>query len=375
MTSTTAGAAPGPALPGTGPPVPGAAWVRQRRRNVAAFLAQRGLDFSELTALMRERAGDGQVLLTSSPVHGLANPSSDLDFIRVQADPITGPRIATKIFDRGHHLEVISFSAAEVSRSLAVLGGLAAQPPGATVAGLRSWDRQREPRRKQTERIVNGLTADGQLPYLASLPALGAVWSRGSLHTALEQVVYLCLAESAGEYRGRAGYAVNTLLHLADALLSLQGDVYTTRKWYLLRWARARLADTAADPGLRAAAAALDALRTEVAGTPTSPEPIAPLYVGLCLQAAGLVAGSTEVSVAITVAGHAAYHEFLPGAGLLLGGGSTVPVPGPEVLAGLRTPLAQMGQLGQRQAAGLLRAIRAGLASAQLAYQPQEEAA
>ena len=84
-----------------------------------------------------ERIGPGQLLLTSSPVHGLANPTSDLDFIRIQTEPMDGPRIATKIFEHGHHLEVVSFSAAEVRRNLHELADLATRPPGAVVAGFR----------------------------------------------------------------------------------------------------------------------------------------------------------------------------------------------------------------------------------------------
>ena len=369
MMSTTTGSAPATV---SAPPAPGGPWVQRRRRNVAAFLDERGLDFGELTSFVRDRAGDGQVLLTSSPVHGLANPSSDIDFIRVQGDPIDGARISAKIFERGHHLEVVSFSAEEVSRSLAELSRLAALPPGETVGGFRSWDHKREPRRKQAERIVNGLTADGEMPYLGSLPALSVVWSRGSLHTALEQAVCLCLAEEAGERRGRVGYAVNTLLHLADALLSLHGDVYTTRKWYLLRWARAQLARNAPDAGSRAVAAAIDALLAQVTDALGSAERIASRYVDLCAQAARLVTGSGDVLVTITVGDEVGYREFLPGAGLLLGAGSSVVVPGPEVLEGLHEPLESVREPGRRRAAGLLRALRAGLAGTRLTYLQQE---
>lgn len=234
-----------------------AAWQRQRRDNVARFLADRGLDPAWLAGLLHERVGPGQLLLTSSPVHGLANPSSDLDFIRVTAgpsppagSPLAGERIAAKLFVGGHHLEVVSYAQSEVDARLAGLRELATRPPGELVAGFRGWDARFEPRRKQTERIVNGVTLDGQLPYLDALPALGPVWSRAALHTALEQVTHACLAEAAGEVRGRVGYAVNAVLHLADALLAGTGDVYTTRKWFLLRWARAELARTAADPAV-----------------------------------------------------------------------------------------------------------------------------
>lgn len=353
----------------TAPALPGEDWVRRRRLNVAAFMDERGLDFAELTAFMRERVGDGRVLLTSSPVQGLSNATSDLDFIRIQAEPIEGARISTKIFDRGHHLEVVSFSAAEVSRNLAELERLAALPPGETVDGFRSWDRTFEPRRKQTERIVGGITADGEMPYLTALPALGTVWARASLHTAIEQAVHLALAEAAGETRGRIGYAINTLLHLADALLSISGDVYTTRKWYLLRWARAELAGTGPDPAVRAVAARLDVLRTELPRAFTDDEPLAPRYAALCAEAARLIAGAGEVTVSTSVDADAGHHEFLPGAGMLMrADGAAVVLPEAAPPGELRVPLERIGEVGGRQAEGLLRAVRAGLARTRLTY-------
>lgn len=343
------------------PAVPDQAWIEQRRRNVAGFMQSRALDFGELSAFMRERVGPGEILLTSSPVQGLANPSSDFDFIRIQAGPIEGARISTKIFDRGHHLEVVSFAEAEQAASVAELARLAALAPAAGVAGLRSWDKRLEPRRKQTERIVNGITADGRMPYLDALPLLGVMWARGSLHTALEHVVHLGLAEAAGERRGRLGYATNVLLHLMDALLSQQADVYTTRKWFLLRWHRAGLARTATDPAVAAAAAALDELRARI-GTAlggADPGDLAPAFVELGLQVARVITG-TAVAVQVALTQTAQRQAFLPGAEMVLDGDRAVLVTGAvEPLAG---PLDQVPGTGAGPAAALLRTVRAGLA-------------
>lgn len=348
----------------------GPEWVQQRRARVGAFLRDRDLDPAWLAGFLQERVGPGQLLLTSSPVQGLANPTSDLDFIRIQAGPMAGPRIATKIFERGHHLEVLSFSAAELTHNLAGLTELATRPPGEVVAGFRSWDTRLEPRRKQTERIVNGITLDGAMPWLGSLPALSVVWSCASLHTAAEQVAHLCLAEAAGETRGRLGYAVNAVLHLADALLSRYGDVYTTRKWYLLRWARARLADTAPDPAGRAAAAAADAARGELAQAWTRPElPLAPRYTALLAQVAQLSAAARQVSVAVGLDPEVRYHHFLPGAGLLTGAASSIVVPGPQAPGRVSGTLTDLAGLPAGHATALLRAVRAGLARVQVTYQ------
>jgi hypothetical protein len=344
-------------------------WVARRHANVSAFLAARDLDADWLGGFIRDRVGADRVLLTSSPVHGLANPTSDFDFIAIRAAALDGPRIATKIFERGHHLEVVSFSAAEVTRNLDELATLATRPPGEVVAGFRSWDRRFEPRRKQTERIVNGITLDGAMPYLSSLPALSTVWSSASLHTALEHVAYLCLAEAAGERRGRVGYAVNAVLHLADALLSGQGDVYTTRKWYLLRWVRADLARTARDPAVRDAARAVDALRAGVGAALGQPDaPLAPRYLEVGARVAEAVAGVRVSAVTVAARGPVEHHEFLPGAGLLIGPGGSVPVPGWPVPDAVDVPFDGLASLRPRDAAGLLRAIRAGLAAVAVTY-------
>src|SRR5690242_17729482 len=89
--------------------------VEARWRNVTAFLTGRGLDVPGLRDLLSAKVGDAEhALLTSSPVHGLANRTSDIDFIRIQREPLTGPRMATQIFEGANHMEVISFSTAEV---------------------------------------------------------------------------------------------------------------------------------------------------------------------------------------------------------------------------------------------------------------------
>lgn len=360
-------------FPDNAPPIPGDAWIEQRRRNVDTFMRERDLDLGRLTAFMRERVGPGEVLLTSSPVHGLANPTSDLDFIRIQDEPIDGARISTKIFDQGHHLECVSFSSAEISSTMDELTRLAACAPAESVAVLRTWDRRREPRRKQAERTINGITADGRMPYLLGLPALSVLWARNSLQTGLEHIVHLGLAEASGEHRGRLGYAVNAVLHLADSLLSLTGDVYTTRKWYLLRWQRAAMTTTAVDPAVAAAAATLDDLRLRVSsalgGTPTGN--LAGAFADLGDQVARAVVGARP-AMRVGLRDDAQAHAFLPGARMVLSQSTALLVPGSdEVLAPLDGVLADLTAVDASHAAALLRLVRADLAQVALGY-PKE---
>jgi hypothetical protein len=316
---------------------------------------------------MRERAGDGELLLTSSPVHGLANHTSDLDFIRIQQDAIDGPRIAAKLFERGHHLEVVSFSVAELTRAVQELDALAGRPPAGTVAGYRSWDKRLEPRRKQTERIVNGLTLDGTAPYLGSLPELAIVWSRAALQAAVEQSAHLSLAESAGELRGRVGYACNVLLHLMDCLLSVHGDVYTTRKWYLLRWRRhVRRGDWLSDD-YRRAGAAIERARSSLAGAFTSPEPIAPGYAELVASVAAAI-GAGPVRVRTALAEDAEYRDYLPGAGMLCSAAGAIVMPGRPDWGDGAQLLAELPGMARAEAASRLLAVRSGIGHVVVEY-------
>ena len=344
--------------------------VETRYARVRAFIDSRGLSTDGLEAFMLERVGPGELMLTSSPVHGLANPTSDFDFIRIQEDAISGPRISTKIFDQGHHLEVVSFSGAEVKRNLDALGALAAMPPAETVAGFRGWDKRYEPRRKQTERIVNGITLDGRSPYLDHLPALARVWSRAALHTAAEQTAHLCLAEAAGETRGRVGYAYNALLHLMDSVLSMHGDVYTTRKWYLLRWVRLVRGGAWLDDAYRAAGADLDRARAEVSAAldPGFGGRLSDTYLALLTAVARATGAASGIKAVVEIAEDARYHRYLPGSGIVSAGGRSLPVTGawpPELPDG---PLGELARLDAATAATALRAIRAGLAAVRVGY-------
>ncbi|MGW7609997.1 DUF6001 family protein [Streptomyces sp. NPDC054766] len=360
--------------------VPLAELVSKRSAHVSGFLADRGLSPQWLSGLMRERVGEGLLLLTSSPVHGLANSTSDLDFIRIQEKPITGPRISTKIFEGGHHLEVVSFSRAELQANLHHLVELAAREPGGTIAGFRRWDKEREPRRKQTERIVNGITLDGEAPFLDWLPALSTVWSRAALHSALEQVVHLSLAEAAGERRGRVGYAFNTLLHLMDALLSDHSDVYTTRKWYLLRWARLVREAGWRDARTQAVASEVERLRKQIGSVlldAADERPMAPEYLALAEETAGATDTAARITVRCVPVDGARTHAFLPGASMLLaaGGGLVLPGQGEQALP-LAHPvaLADLAGLDAGAAARLLRSLRAGAYRLEIDYVEEETA-
>ncbi|MGX1885644.1 DUF6001 family protein [Streptomyces sp. NPDC055287] len=350
----------------------------RRHAHVVEFLNGRSLDPHWLSGLMHERVGEGLLMLTSSPVHGLANPTSDLDFIRIQEAAIDGPRISTKIFEDGHHLEVVSFSRAELASNLTELNRLADLVPEETVAGFRAWDKQREPRRKQTERIVNGIALDGTAPFLEWLPALSRVWSRAALQTAVEQAVHCVLAEAAGETRGRVGYAYNVLLHLMDAMLSHHGDVYTTRKWYVLRWTRLVAAASWRDETLQAVASDVERLRKGVSAAlepAAAGEPLAGTFATLVVDAVRATGTAESVTVGAELTG--SVQPYLEGASLLLGSGNGVVLPGIGAetdlpLTGTPARLEELAGLDPKAAASLLRALRAGAARLRIGYTGSE---
>ncbi|WP_055480122.1 DUF6001 family protein [Sphaerimonospora mesophila] len=293
-----------------------------RLRNVDAFLATRGLTRQGLDVLMRAKTGDARhLLLTSSPVHGIANSTSDIDFIRVEEQAVQGARMATQLFEQEQHLEAVSYGEAEVEEALADLAKAAALDPAGVVAAHRDWDKSHELRRKYLERLVNGVSLDGGSPYLDHLTHLARMWKWSSLHTAVRHVFHLRLAEAAGETRGSAGYAIGALLHMVDATLSHAGDVYSNRKWFLLRWQRfldrgavdgtglAPFADRFAslDGRLR------DALRG-CGGAPLGPEFAAAL--GEVFQVAG---EGREPALVLEVADGARPLPFLPGSSMVIG--------------------------------------------------------
>ncbi|HEV2377837.1 MAG TPA: DUF6001 family protein [Streptosporangiaceae bacterium] len=347
--------------------------VSQRRDHAVSFLASRGLDPGWLARVMHDHMGDGELLLTSSPVRGFANATSDLDFIHIGEHALEGPRIATKIFEKGEHLEVIPFSAAQVHTALAGLRDLASCAIAETVAGYRGWDKRCEPRRKQVERIVNGLTLTWDAPYLEWLPDLGTVWSRAALQNAVEQAAYLALAEAAGELRGRVGYAINTLLQLMDALMSSQGDVCTTRKWCLLRWRRLTSGNTAGSERAAAVVHEVERLRKQVAAVLADPGAVhgmAREYLALVSEVAGVTSAASQVRVRFVTGPGARQVPFLPGASMLVTADQAVLLPGeglrPADLA--ERTLAGLVDMGPEQAAPLLQALRANAVQPRVTY-------
>ena len=210
----------------------------RRLENVDRFLATRNLDRLRVREIVDDRIDDCiQILLTSSPVHGLANSLSDIDLICVVPGDDLGARMAAQIFESGNHLETITFSESEVDIAIENLAAVAETSPAEAVARMHDWNDDFALKKKYLERTINGLSVTGEMPFSRHLPALGAVWKWLSLDSFARSVSFACLAEAAGEHRGRLAYGLEAMLSLMDATLSQHGDVYSNKKWFALRWA------------------------------------------------------------------------------------------------------------------------------------------
>jgi len=144
--------------------------------NVQAFLAGRGLAADRLEAVARKQFPEaGQLLLTSSPVQGLATPTSDIDLIAILADPGPGGGMATQIYVDDNHAEVAVLARADFETACQALEALRDSPLGAAGAAMRGWDKTQPVKKKYLERAINGVAFDGDLPNAGLFDALVTV--------------------------------------------------------------------------------------------------------------------------------------------------------------------------------------------------------
>jgi hypothetical protein len=328
----------------------------------AAFLESRTTSFARLRDVIgRQIDGIAHVLLTSSPVHGLANATSDIDTICV----IDGPdriaeRTATQIFDQSNHYETILFTRGEIASELSRLTAVLATPPAAQLTAYKQWDKGGPLTRKYLERLVNGVATDGLLPYFDWLPALAKLWRVASLARALVAAECAALAERASELRAALGYVVNALLYAMDALMSHHGHVFSNKKWFLLRFRRfVANGDFEADAAVFAHAIAelwqqVFAAFAHGAGTPTFVAETSKLVaqmeqafdLGLASQARW---GRVDNDVRV---------PYLPGADAVLRGGMVTLVP--SICDLTIIPFGTAAHRGPAVAKALLNAVRTG---------------
>ncbi|WAC71665.1 DUF6001 family protein [Roseateles sp. SL47] len=222
------------------------------RSNVEAFLAGRGIAFNELRQLAsRQGFGDARLLLTSSPVHGIATPTSDIDLICLCQGPVSTGQMATQIHHDGHHVEVLPFAAADVQAAFMAWGTLANGALHRRLKGYQDWDQHHALRLKYLERLVYGVTAEGDAPFLVHQDETARIVAANEFDTLHQNLICACLSTRAGEPDAAQAYLLNGALAAMNLLLSQAGWVLSNRKWTLRRWQMvAELAPGLIDAGL-----------------------------------------------------------------------------------------------------------------------------
>ncbi|WP_321817259.1 MULTISPECIES: DUF6001 family protein [unclassified Paraburkholderia] len=231
--------------------------------NVEAFLNSRKLSFSSLENVAKGQYKDvAHTLVTSSPVHGVANAASDIDLICITAVEADRGAMASQIYHDGQHLETVAFALSDVDLAMSTLAGYRTASPLDTLRAYRRWDDSQAVSRKYLERIVSGVATNRAVPYLDWNAALGSMWAVAAYDAFRQSAGFALLALRAGEMRGAAAYSVNALLYLMNALLSQCGWTVSNKKWTLLRWRRAGRA--LLDSGALDCANSVDALWPKV---------------------------------------------------------------------------------------------------------------
>ncbi|QGG76219.1 DUF6001 family protein [Pseudomonas syringae] len=208
--------------------------------NARQFLATRQLAFAELEEVVKRQYADAQLaLISSSPVHGIANAASDIDLICVTDGRQSDQSMASQIYHNEHHMEVVAFAREEVDNAFSRLATDAHQTTAQKLVAFKQWDKQQAVSRKYLERLVCAVSTDQSLPYLDSQKDLSSIWSAAAFDDFRQSACFSVLAWRSGEYRAAAAYACNAALFLMNATLASHGWVNSNRKWTLLRWDRA----------------------------------------------------------------------------------------------------------------------------------------
>ena len=212
---------------------------RERSASARSTLDRIGWNWSQLADLVHGQVDSlSWFLLTSSSVQGVATERSDIDLIAITPHDMDEDRAPAQLFARDRRFELIVFSSKEVTEAFGALSDLMAQAPLRVLQGLRIWDRRHVISLKYLERITNGISKRGDLPFFHHLPTIAGAWVLNSYDKARQYVLSALLAESAGERRSPKVYSLRAVLYLMDVTMSLPGFVFSNVKWFPLRWRR-----------------------------------------------------------------------------------------------------------------------------------------
>ncbi len=329
--------------------------------NAHAFLQSRHISFDMLARLASEQGfDDAQVLLTSSPVHGIATATSDVDLICVTPQPVSKGQMATQIHRDGQHCELLPIGADDLARAFADLALLSRRALPQRLAGYQRWDAGHAVRKKYLERIVYAVDTAGHAPHVAHLPALVPIAAAQEYDAFHQSRVCAVLAVQAGEPGAAQGYLLNACLSAMAAALSLGGWVLSNKKWTLRRWR------DAAAPHMRVVDASLHAQLTALWASMSDPAATArqiarldelDVRLGLLLNAPSIAAALPRTASAHTQAALDKRSAFLIGDDGMARLAATVDAGDPP------PDLAGLAALAPEHAAALLRHVRSGMLS------------
>ncbi|MGB7369905.1 DUF6001 family protein [Erythrobacter sp.] len=216
--------------------------VETRRFSCDSFLKGRDTDRARLAETARKSFGqEARVLITSSPVHRLANSTSDIDLICVaESDELGLAQAAQQMYDGTNHLESIGFLDEDLSEAFTELAQWSRLSLGEGAERFLNSQSNATIRSKYLERIINGIDAEsGTSPYIEHLLHLSVVWAAVGVRRAVKLATMSQMAVYAGWSRAAHALAVEALLQSMDATLSAHGWVCSNSKWFLPRWRRA----------------------------------------------------------------------------------------------------------------------------------------
>lgn len=331
--------------------------------NADAFLRSRNIGFDMLATLAREQGfDDAQVLLTSSPVHGIATATSDIDLICVTPQAVSKGQMATQIHRDGQHCEILPIGADDLARAFADLALLSRRALPQRLAGYQRWDSGHAVRKKYLERIVYAVATDGGAHHLAHLPALVPVAAAQEYDAFHQSRVCAMLAERAGEPEAARGYLINACLSAMAAALSLGGWVLSNKKWTLRRWREA------ADPRMRVVDPLLQDRLTAMWSSVCEPAPAATAREIAALdeidRRLGLLMGAPSLSDAMPhTAAPCTQAALDKRSAFLIGGDGRARLAATTEAQDPPADLASLATIAAAHAASLLRSARSGALS------------
>jgi hypothetical protein len=326
------------------------------------FFRGRCLQIERIREIVQQQLPSARsVLVTSSPVQGLATTTSDIDLIAVVPDDERSGGMATQIYVDGHHCEVAVIAQLDFDAACAAMHRLADAPLNELLDGIAIWDKAQPVRRKYLERMINGVTLDGTIPNAGLLRPLSRLWAGQALGNFLDAVTAMQLSWLAGERRAPEIYANAAADFAMDTSLCAAGYVYSNRKWIGSRW---RLFGDAALEHARTVGRSLPDLGALKVGLRAAigqglPSELRQALLACVPPLAYCAAGLDQVDVALRARADLAWHQ--------LGPGSSAAFARFGERAAILQPLAMpmngllKRAIGQAEARTLLAGLRAGV--------------